>query len=525
MGLWNLYFLVKLYLFHTGQMHPIWLVNIVFALLLVAPMESRPLRIIRQLLAIGFGAALAWHESTLPPFERVISQFTNISEFTPAYLLELLQRIVSIQLVVAALLVLALFLLVNRWVRTTTFVLIALFAMPFWYGLGVNLPGAGARQAAARTADSPRANIDATNNYDAILAAFREKEAQRSATMTPLTASPDAQFDVILLHICSLSWDDLDAAKSTNHPLLSRFDYLFKNFSSAASYSGPAAIRVMRASCGQEAHKDLYDPDPEQCHLFADLAQAGFAPHILMNHDGRFDNFRAIVEKEIGVPGIQAEATEGVPEAMRSFDNSPILGDFATFDHWYSRLPKTRKPVALYYNTVTLHDGNRLPGKRLTSLESYPLRLKALLDDVDRIIDSIEKSGRRAVVVFVPEHGAALRGDKNQISGLREIPTPHIIHVPVGVKLVGLPAPQAQSQGQPAAPVTIDAPMSFLGLSQLVFNLVADSPFRAGAPALTHYAEDLPQTAMVGENEGTITMKRTEGYVIHTPDGVWVEQK
>src|SRR5690349_2065616 len=113
MGLWNLYFLAKLYLFHTGQMKPIWLLNIVFALLLVAPMESRPLRVIRQLLAIGVGAALAWRESMLPPFERVISQFANISAFTPAYLVELLQRLVSIQLVVAVLLVLVVFLLVN----------------------------------------------------------------------------------------------------------------------------------------------------------------------------------------------------------------------------------------------------------------------------------------------------------------------------------------------------------------------------------------------------------------------------
>lgn len=519
MGLWNLYFLAKLYLFHTGQMKPIWILNIVFALLLVAPMESRPLRVLRQILAICVGAALAWRESTLPPFERVIAQFSNISEFTPAYLVELLQRLVSVQLVVAVLLVLVVYLLVNRWVRTTTFVLIALFAMPFWYGLGINLPG-GKGQAMARAADSPRADINATNNYDAILAAFREQEAQRNATVAPLTASPDAQFDVIVLHICSLSWDDLDAAKSLNHPLLARFDYLFKNFSSAASYSGPAAIRVLRAGCGQEPHKNLYDPAPAECHLFADLAQAGFTPRILMNHDGRFDNFRTYVEQEIGTPGIKMESTDGVPVAMRSFDDSPVLSDFATFDHWYKqRLAQDKKPVALYYNTVTLHDGNRLPGKRLTSIESYPLRLKALLDDVDRIIDTISKSGRKAVVVFVPEHGAALRGDRNQISGLREIPTPNIIHVPVGVKLVGLPGTEAPQ------PVTIDAPMSFLGLSQLVFNLVADSPFRQGAPALSHYSDDLPQTQMVGENEGTLTMKRTNGYVIHTPDGVWVEQK
>lgn len=520
MGLWNLYFLAKLYLFHAGQMHPIWISNLVFALLLVAPMESRVLRILRQILAIVFGVLLAWSESTLPPIERAISQFSNLSAFTPAYMMELLQRVISVQMAVAILLAIGAYLLVNRWLRTTTFVLIALVAMPLWYGAGIGASGSDTNQAMARGGDAPQAGLNVSGNYDAILTAFREQEAQRSAVVSPLTASPDAQFDIIVLHICSLSWDDLDAAKSMNHPLLSRFDYLFKNFSAAASYSGPAAIRLLRASCGQQPHKDLYSPAPPECHLLGDLAQAGFTPQILMNHDGRFDNFRTYVESEIGVPGIKPESTDGVPVAMRAFDDSPILGDFAVFDHWYrQRLAQDKKPVALYYNSVTLHDGNRLPGQRLTSIESYPLRLKALLDDVDRIIDTIGKSGRKAVVIFVPEHGAALRSDKNQISGLREIPTPNIINVPVGVKLVGLPTTATPQ------PVTIDAPMSFLGLSQLLFNLVADSPFRMGAPPLSQYVDNLPQTQMVGENEGTVTMKRTNGYVIHTPDGVWVEQK
>jgi hypothetical protein len=81
--------------------------------------------------------------------------------------------------------------------------------------------------------------------------------------------------------------------------------------------------------------------------------------------------------------------------------------------------------VALYYNTVTLHDGNRLPDKRLTSIESYPLRLKTLLDDVDRIIDTISKSGRKAVVIFVPEHGAALRGDRTRSRGCARFHSQH----------------------------------------------------------------------------------------------------
>ncbi len=53
----------------------------------------------------------------------------------------------------------------------------------------------------------------------------------------------------------------------------------------------------------------------------------------------------------------------------------------------------------------------------------------------------------------MPEHGAALRGDKMQIAGMREIPTPAITLVPVGIKVIGQDANRAGS------PVQIDTPI------------------------------------------------------------------
>jgi cellulose synthase operon protein YhjU len=242
----------------------------------------------------------------------------------------------------------------------------------------------------------------------------------------------------------------------------------------------------------------------------------------MMNHDGHFDNFLGTVEREIGRDGIQPQSIEGLPAVMKEFDGSPLVGDYDALAKWYQgRIDKGGGPVALYYNTVTMHDGNRLPSSNLTSVQSYPVRLKKLLGDIDRLIDLIAHSGRKAVVVFVPEHGAALRGDARQITGLREIPTPLIINIPVGVKLVGLPTGE-QRQG-PA--VVIDRPTSYLALAQLLSGLVANSPFQAGAPPLARYANDLPQTRLVGENENTVTMSTLNGYVIHTPDGVWIEGK
>ena len=527
MGFWNLYFAAKLYLFSVGKLQPVWWMNLLFALALLVPIRNRWARIARRVLAVVVGVTLLYHEANVPPIGRVIEQLPALGSFTPRYMLELIGRVVPMSTVYVVVFVLVLYFLISRWVRITTFVLIALIAMPLWQGFGVLAAHAGASATVATAGGNPGAGAAGSStggSYDSQITSFRSAEAQRTIAFTPPKPAPaDAQYDIIMIHVCSLSWDDLDVANQRTNPLFSRFDYVFTNFSGAASYSGPAAIRVLRATCGQESHRDLYSAAPAQCHLFADLAQLGFAPQALLNHNGQFDDFRGIVEREIGVPGVKLLPNDGLPVAMREFDNSPLVGDYDVLSRWYQqRVAAGGGPVALYYNTVTLHDGNRIPGNNMNSLQSFPLRLKTLLNDIDRLTDLVQQSGRKAVLVFVPEHGAALRGDPNQIAGMREIPTPRIIHLPVGVTLVGMPKPAA---GAAHTTVSIDTPTSFLALAQLLSNLVANNPFAPNAPPLAQYAQNLPQTRMVGENESTLTLTTTNGYVIHTSDGVWVEGK
>jgi cellulose synthase operon protein YhjU len=223
------------------------------------------------------------------------------------------------------------------------------------------------------------------------------------------------------------------------------------------------------------------------------------------------------VHDNTGVPNVPMISNTSVPIAMHAFDGSAIRDDYATLANWYAQRANTPGPVALYYNTISLHDGNRLPNSNLSSIDSYPQRVNKLMSDFDRFADLIAASGRRAVIVFVPEHGAALRGDANQVAGLREIPTPRIVHGPAGVRLVGF-------QGNHGPTTVIDNPASFLAIAQLLSNLVSNSPFKPGV-TLPQYAANLPQTQMVGENEGTVTMKTASGYVVKTPDGVWVDGK
>lgn len=514
---WNLYFILKLYLFATGHLKPVWIANIAFVIALAATssIKRRGLRILRHLIGLAIGVPLLYYEAIVPPFSRVVETFSGLESFTFGYWLELAQRFVPPLLLLAVVAVVALYLIVNRWLRVATFIVIALVALPVWNAVSVALTPA---QGGAGNGARGGAIVEQPIDHNAALAAFRTEESQRQVTFGHLSADPNAQFDIIVLHICSLSWDDLDVSKARDNPMLAHFDYLFTNFSTAASYSGPAAIRVLRASCGQQAHADLYKDAPQQCHLLAELAQAGYAPQILLNHDGHFDNFLQLVQENVEVPNAPLISNAGAPVSMHAFDSSPVRDDYATLANWYAQRAQTPGPVALYYNTLTLHDGNRVVGKEnLTSLASYPSRVNTMMNEFDAFADLIAKSGRRAAIVFVPEHGAALRGDANQVAGLREIPTPRIIEGPAGVRLVGLP-------GDHGAATVIDKPSSFLALAQLLSNLVSNSPFKPGA-TLPQYAANLPRTQMIGENEGTVVVKTAGGYAVKTPDGVWVDQK
>ena len=516
MTFWNLYFIFKLYLYAAGHLQPVWTANIALALALAvtSPISSRLLRALRNVVALALAVPLIYHEAIVPPFSRIVEEFKGLEAFTLGYWFELLQRFVPLTLLAGAAIFVAVYLIANRWLRVATLVLIALVVWPLWNVVSGTLSAPHSGNANAAQA----AIVEQPLDHNAALAAFRTAEAQRQVTFGRSSADPNAQFDIIVLHICSLSWDDLDVAKARENPMLSHFDFLFTNFSTAASYSGPAAIRILRATCGQEPHAELYKSAPAQCQLFGQLAEAGYTAQVLLNHDGHFDNFLQIVKEDLGVPDAPLISNAQAGISMHAFDGSPLHDDYATLADWYAQRAQTPGPVALYYNTISLHDGNRVAGKEgLSSLASYPLRVNTLMNEFDALADLIAKSGRRAAIVFVPEHGAALRGDANQVAGLREIPTPRIIHGPVGVRLVGLPGGHGQT-------TVIDAPTSFLALAQLLSNLVSNSPFKQGV-VLSQYAANLPQTPMVGENEGTVTMKTADGYAVKTPDGVWVDQK
>ncbi|MGB4924521.1 MAG: cellulose biosynthesis protein BcsG [Candidatus Nitrotoga sp.] len=517
MGYWSVYFITKLGLFYSGFIGFHWLPNLAFAITLVLPLASTRYRLIRTVLAMPVGLTLLYHDSWLPPISRILSQKDALTGFGNDYLLELLGRFVNLWILAALGLLLVVYLLLRRRLRFATLAFLGILSAPI-----ASLQGANVAQiVSSRPAlvDGNVAISQIKQEPTAQLEAFYAAEQGKRVSF-PSIADSTAPFDVVFLHVCSLSWDDMDYVGESNVTLLNRFDVVFRRFNTAASYSGPGVLRLFHSNCGQLPHRKLYEVEASQCNLFRNFEAAGFEVRGLLNHDGHFDQFTDMVQKSSGL-GVKLDDNRFAPVMMHSFDNTPIYEDFPLLSEWWARQPPSVRPRALYYNTIALHDGNRISGvKSRSSLETFKPRLDKLMSDFDRFITFLEGKGRPVVVILVPEHGAALRGDKVQISGMREIPNPKITLVPAAIKLVGF---KAKSGDAPHQPLQVDKSVSYFAISTLLADFIADSPFAGtGGKPLAERVQNLPGTPFVSENEDIVVIGRDNGYLMRS-EGTWID--
>lgn len=515
----SLYFLIKVGLYYSHVIGFHWLLNLLLALAALWPVAHAGWQRARRWLVWPLAIALLYHDSYLPTPERAWSQVANLRGFSADYMAELVHRFLSPSLLIGLVLLVLAYTLLSRWVRFATLALAGIVSVPLVAALNASEPSnAGGTVAAASTAGATTSAAPAAGNYDAQLQAFYASESQRRLVFPKQLGAPP--FDLIVLHVCSMSWDDLDVVNERNNPFLKRFDAVFTHFNSAASYSGPATYRIFRGNCGQEAHAKLYQGVDADCYTFPALEKAGYQTRGLLNHNGIFDGFAKIVEHEAGLVG-HMESNKAGTVQMQSFDGTPVYDDYGLLSQWWTqRLQKGTAPVALYYNTISLHDGNRLPGVTRNSLETYKPRVTKLLSDFDRFVSQIEASGRPVVVMLVPEHGASLRGDKLQVPGVREIPDPKITIVPAAIKIIGLPgASKAPSTG----PVVVNQDISYFGINTLLADLLRDSPFAPNARPLAQRLDALETTAYVAENDDVVMLRTAAGgYVMKAADGTWI---
>ncbi|MGL4315108.1 MAG: cellulose biosynthesis protein BcsG [Pseudomonas sp.] len=497
LGLWNLYFLVKFILLWMGLLDFNALLNLLLAAGLLLPLPGRWLPWLRQLIAVPLGAALFYKDTWYPPIRRLFEQ-SEVLAFSADYVLDLLGRFVNLDVLGVLCAAGLAYLFIAPWLRLT----LVNVALLLWVYLGAALPAFNvpSPSLAGESVDAQLATDPAAQSraIDAWLEQFFAEQASRQ-TRFPARNPEAAPFDLLVLNVCSLAWDDLEDAGMRDNALLRRMNLVFDHFNSATSYSGPAAIRMLRASCGQPRHDSLYEPANEQCMLFDNLARLGFSAELMLNHNGPITRkyMTFLAGQHLPAPLMNSD---DFPAALQSYDGAAIARDLDVLQAWWGhRLKQPAPAVSLFYNTITLHDGNRVisPDGR-TRRASFQERAETFLGDLGRFIDHLQQSGRRVVLVLVPEHGAAVHGDRMQISGMREIPSRAITHVPVAIKLINM-----GESGQPG-PLHITTPASYLALSELIARLYGQQGGPLDLPALIH---ELPTTAAVSENSDSAVVE------------------
>jgi cellulose synthase operon protein YhjU len=491
MGLWASYFFAKGALYFAGYI-PLsvgW--NLLFAALLTVPTPERLARrrsvvVARAALHVAIALILLWHDSWLPPLRDAVAFVAMGGLPSPEFLAGFLAASINPWIAGAAVGLLAATAAAHRYMRMTPVVAVMLLIV------------------AVVEFTTPKEAMDR-----AVHSFLTEESGQVTALARPDHSAP--AFDVVYLHVCSLSWDDLRDVGMAEVPFFRQFDYLLTDFNSVTSHSTIAALRLLRSTCGQTSQEALYRRGNRECYTLDALREAGYQTWFALNHTGEYMGFT----QDVQTWG-HADAPldiEDLPVSQVDFDGEPIRSDAAVLDRWLEDRERSgARRAALYYNTITLHIGGTRVGAPAASSnndDAYRQDINVLFDDFDRFFARLAASGRDTVVLFVPEHGAALRGTKLQPSGLREIPLPRITNVPVGVKLIGRRAPSDSRPQQ-----VIASPTSYRSLAAFVADFLKRSPFEETAWTQGLPAVQVPVIPFLAENEGVRVIQSGQDYFV-----------
>lgn len=508
LGVWNVYFIIAFALAAFGYIELNLLGNALLMAWLLLPVGPKWLRILRGTLGVAAAAVLLYSESWLPGVDSILANKGGIAGFSLLYMAEFALDFINVKMVGWGLLVFLGYFLVRRYVRVTFFTIVYFLGavtMPWVQSIlperapVVTADAGGQTNEAAAPAKTGKADAKAVGEwYDAFLA----YEHDRRARFPNGLSEKDTPFDILLLSICSVSNDDLAVSQLDQHPLFKEFNIRFDSFNAATAYSGPALLRLLNGACGQPSHSELYGERRPECEIMTRLGTLGYSQRLLMDHSGEYDNFLQSMRDKAGVTATLDNAK--YPTRYMGFDDEEIADSLAVLRHWQRTQVKSKAGrTATLINFIALHDGNRLPGRGRA--EPFKPRAHEMFDNIRTFLRELERSGRKTMVVIVPEHGAAVRGDKIQVPRLRDIPTMRISRVPVMVKFVGL-------KGMPNEPIHVTGNTSYLALTSLIGKTLETDYFSkdGGTVPLEQLVHDLPQTNPVSEN-GTVQTLEYQG--------------
>lgn len=509
LGIWSGYFVFKIVLFFLGMINFCIHKNVALAVFLCIRFRGK-WSVAANIIGLVLAVMLLYHDSYLPSIEQILAQKSNLEGFSFSYALNFLLDFVSLPILFGFVGCIAGAVLLKDFIRITTCVFTGFIAVAVYsyYGessinqsddaLAKCEPNESGNLAKSNSSDIPNMNKTASSAVlEDYLTNFLEFEHSRRVSMPDKLNDGFEPFDIVVLNVCSLANDDLDAASMTSHPVFRSFDAKFDNFSGATSYSTPASLRFLRSQCGQETEAEMYRERRQECELLSSLNKLGFATGVYLDHNGEYGNYLSSLASYGGLT-TRPENQQLLTIKYRSFDNSPIFSDRDLFEQYIKEI--TLKPNygrASFFNLISLHDGNRKEGESRTM--SFNARLKIFLDDLNFFMSKLEQSGHRTLLILLPEHGAAIRGDKMQIAKLREIPSTKITDIPVYVRFFGLPKSETMKK--------IGGYHSHMAIAELIKRAIEDNVYASGGKGYEEILSNLPETAPVSESTNAFFIK------------------
>lgn len=509
------YFLFKFGLYFMNLSGLDFALNLVLFLLCLFSIRVKSLNKIYKTILIIFGLVLLYHDSYLP----MLSPQVVYEEKGIAGVFELLSTFVSdyfdfSYLGIFVLLFIAVF-FINDFLKVTTIVVICFITVACLNISALSVAKESKSQSVenvvADSADIPpqigTADSQGVENY---LQTFLELERQRIVTMPSTLPENFTPFDIVIVNICSMATDDIEASNLLKHPLFRTFDFSFDTFNSVSSYSTPSSLRLLRSNCGQMTEAQMYKERRSECELITSVEQLGYQSEVYFDHNGKYGDYLKTLH-DLGGLNENIHDLSKLAVKYNAFDGSAIRSDSYLFKAYVNNIARNGNVNNItFMNLLSLHDGNRLAGEKKS--QSYAPRLKLLLDNLEDFIKDIKDSNRNTLFIMVPEHGAAIRGDKMQIAKLREIPTDKITRIPVGVSFLGAQR-NAVGGGTAKAHKTqrIKGFYSYLAISEIVKRSIEDNVFAnneedSKTDKIADVFYDLPQTAFIAESTNAYYM-------------------
>lgn len=511
------YFLFKLGLYFMAICGFDFVLNLILFLFCLFSVKQKTLNTIYSAVLIISGLLLLYHDSYLPMFTPQViydeKGILGIYELVTTFIADYFDYS---YFGIFALLFIAVFFL-NDFLKITSFVVVGFVTVAVLNIWALNVSKEANSQAVqnvvADSADIPpqigTADSQSVENY---LQTFLELESQRIVSMPSSLPENFKPFDIVIVNICSMATDDIEASNLLKHPLFRTFDFSFETFNSVSSYSTPSTLRLLRSNCGQMTEAQMYRERRSECELITAVEQLGYQSEVYFDHNGKYGDYLKTLH-ELGGLKESIHDLSKLSVKYSAFDGSAIRSDSDLFTSYINNVANNSSVNNItFMNLLSLHDGNRLAGEKKS--QSYAPRLKLLLDNLEDFIKEIRKTKRNTLFIMIPEHGAAIRGDKMQIAKLREIPTDKITRIPVGISFIGADRNYADGQENQRRHRTqrIKGFYSYLAISEIVKRAIEDNVFSVNnkdesrTDRVADIFYDLPQTAFISESTNAYYM-------------------